>query len=131
MYKFFSFTLCLIVCTCFYCGCANIPEIKEPPLTYMIKVHPDKPISKGGCWAQYKTIDQTGYVLFLNPTRVTPDITKYISELEEGAFTPVLRNCDIYIGSQLDIPFLVVIGGHSYVDLAFTNPANGKAPKAR
>jgi hypothetical protein len=124
MNKFFFVLLCFLAGTGLISGCASVPSKTEQPLTFMIRKHPMHHISKGGCWAQYTVIDQTRYLLFFSPTRTVPDVTKYISELEEGTFTPVLRNSDIYIGAQIDVPFLVAIGGHSYADLAFANPAN-------
>ena len=123
MKKLFYIALSVLIGTNIFSGCASVPPKTEKPLTYLIRTHPSKPISKGGCWAQYTVNDQTGYLLCFSPTRETPNLSKYISELEEGAFTQTLQNCDIYIGAQLDVPFLIAIGGRSYCDIAFTNPA--------
>jgi len=104
-------------------GCASAPKSEARPLSCVLRMQPKTAVRGGGCWAQYTVNEQTGYFLFFAPDRPAPDLTAYTKELEAGAFTPVLRNADFYVGSPVDFPFPFLFGGHSYCDRAFANTA--------
>jgi len=102
------------------CGCVSPQKKEGRPLACVIRQHPahDTPITFDGGWANFSSYNEDGYFLFFSTTRSAPQLTSYFRRLEEGACSTVLRNADLYVGSQLNVP-LVLFGCHSWSDLAF------------